>query len=235
MQRLRFEVFNLERGEGLEASFETGLDQDGFDAGCHHLMVIHRREGVVGTYRLMTHSLARLHGGFYSQSEFHFSDRLEALTTNGVEIGRACVHQRHRNGRVILLLFRGLALYLAANHKRYLFGCCSIPTLDEAAAWSLYRQFQKAGQVHPSLAVPVRPELASGVCDTSNPAKLPALFATYLSLGAQVCSEPAVDRAFKVIDFFVVLDRRRLSPQHRAFFFRSRSGEGTDLGLSASE
>jgi putative hemolysin len=40
--RLRFEVFNLELGEGLEASFATGRDQDEFDLTCHHLVVEHR-------------------------------------------------------------------------------------------------------------------------------------------------------------------------------------------------
>ena len=33
--RLRYEVFNLELGEGLESSHATGRDQDEFDAGCH--------------------------------------------------------------------------------------------------------------------------------------------------------------------------------------------------------
>ena len=45
IQRLRFEVFNLELQEGLDSSFLTGLDQDQFDAHCHHLMVEHRADG----------------------------------------------------------------------------------------------------------------------------------------------------------------------------------------------
>ncbi|MCH7780408.1 MAG: GNAT family N-acetyltransferase [Acidobacteria bacterium] len=39
VQRLRFEVFNLELGEGLEESYATGLDQDRFDPVSHHLMI----------------------------------------------------------------------------------------------------------------------------------------------------------------------------------------------------
>src|SRR5882672_184863 len=50
IQRLRFEVFNVELHEGLDASYVTGLDQDQFDLACHHLMVSEASSGqVVGT------------------------------------------------------------------------------------------------------------------------------------------------------------------------------------------
>ncbi|MGB8223388.1 MAG: GNAT family N-acyltransferase, partial [Polyangiales bacterium] len=38
-QRLRFQVFNLELGEGLQASYTTGRDEDDYDQCCHHLLV----------------------------------------------------------------------------------------------------------------------------------------------------------------------------------------------------
>jgi len=37
--RLRFKVFNLELGEGLRNSYQTGLDTDRFDRYCEHLLV----------------------------------------------------------------------------------------------------------------------------------------------------------------------------------------------------
>ncbi len=43
--RLRFKVFNIEMGEGLERSYETGLDTDHFDAFCEHLLVEDKKEG----------------------------------------------------------------------------------------------------------------------------------------------------------------------------------------------
>ncbi|HBF35140.1 TPA: hypothetical protein DDW35_11325, partial [Candidatus Sumerlaeota bacterium] len=36
--------------------------------------------------------------------------------------------------------------------------------------------------------------------------KLPKLFSAYMRLGAQVISEPAIDREFKTIDFLIMLD-----------------------------
>ncbi|HWN99584.1 MAG TPA: GNAT family N-acetyltransferase, partial [Blastocatellia bacterium] len=52
--KLRFEVFNLELGEGLQASFLTGRDMDEFDEQCHHLIVVdtENQDRVVGTYRM---------------------------------------------------------------------------------------------------------------------------------------------------------------------------------------
>ncbi len=37
--KLRFEVFNLELGEGLQSSFRTERDRDEYDLQCHHLIV----------------------------------------------------------------------------------------------------------------------------------------------------------------------------------------------------
>lgn len=66
--RLRFEVFNLELGEGLRESFETGRDEDAFDAVCRHLMVVERATGdVVGTYRMQTSAMAAAGRGFYTE------------------------------------------------------------------------------------------------------------------------------------------------------------------------
>ena len=40
--RLRFNVFNVEMGEGLSCSYSTGLDRDRFDPVCDHLIVENR-------------------------------------------------------------------------------------------------------------------------------------------------------------------------------------------------
>jgi putative hemolysin len=70
--RLRFKVFNIELGEGLESSFETGLDIDRFDTVCEHLLVEDRStHRVVGTYRMQSGEIAGKHLGYYSEQEFN--------------------------------------------------------------------------------------------------------------------------------------------------------------------
>lgn len=232
IQRLRFEVFNLELHEGLDSAYIVGRDEDEFDLTCHHLMVVTRDTNtVVGTYRIMTAPMARDRGGFYSQTEFDFSGLPPEVLDGCIEVGRACVAAEHRNGRVLNLLWRGLARYLTWNDKRYLFGCCSVPTLDEALGQKLYEQLEAEGHIHSEVVLRPLPELVSrGVAaEAVGEAPMPPLFQSYLRIGAKVCSPPAVDRTFKVIDFFVLLDLDQLDEAvQRAFFGRDRWIEAGD-------
>ena len=142
-QRLRFEVFNLELGEGLDASYHTGLDRDHFDEICDHLLVFHLPSGeLAGTYRLQTGSAAAAGHGYYSEQEFDFA-ALAPLRREMIEIGRACVHQRHRNPATLGLLWKGIALYAQERGGRYLVGCSSLPTLEPGAGWSVYARLER--------------------------------------------------------------------------------------------
>ncbi len=224
IQRLRFEVFNLELGEGLEESLATGLDQDKYDAGCHHLLVLHKEsDEVVGTYRLQTREMAEAMHGWYTDSEFELSSIPEDVLDDAVETGRACVAKDHRNGRVLTLLWKGLALYLVWNHKRHMFGCCSLTSQDPQVARATYDFLAQTRVLHPTISVRPRPEYVcyppGFVAEVDVGVKLPPLFAGYLKLGSRICGEPALDRAFKTIDFLTWLDVERLDPATRRTFF----------------
>jgi putative hemolysin len=220
---LRFEVFNLELGEGLASSYETGRDEDEFDAVCRHLVVVERTTGrVVGTYRLQTGAMAAAGHGFYSATEFDLSGLPTDMIEDAVELGRACVARDHRNTRVLFLLWRGLAAYAAHNGKRFLFGCCSLTSQDPAEGERVARRLAFEGHVHPTLAVASRPgfECAAGLhTDGIGEAHVPKLFASYLRYGAKVCGPPALDRAFGTIDFFVLFDVEAMDPSTRRAFF----------------
>lgn len=215
--RLRFEVYNLEMNEGLEASFATGLDTDEFDAQCHHLMVIHKSSGrLTGTYRMQTGPMAHLRKGFYSAGEFNLSALPRSFVDDCVEVGRACIHREHRNGRVLQLLWKGLARYMDWNGKRYLFGCCSLASQDAAEGCALYQRLSLLDYLHPELHAFPLPEYACeasplAVIEALQP-KMPRLFEGYLNLGGRICGEPALDRRFRTIDFLVVLDIRDMPP-----------------------
>ena len=158
IQRLRFEVFNLELGEGLEESFRTGHDEDRFDPVCHHLMVIHNESGeVVGTYRVQTSAMAEAPGGFYSVDEFALDSFPHGVIENAVEVGRACVAREHRNRHVLFLLWRGLAAYIERNRKRYLFGCCSLTSQDPVEGRRVMEHLVREGHVDESFTVLPQP------------------------------------------------------------------------------
>ncbi len=159
---LRFDVFNVELGEGLASSYETGRDLDEYDPGCHHLLVSRADalDAVVGTYRMQTSSVAARHLGFYSASEFDLSRLPLTIVEDAVEVGRACVAAEHRNTQVLFLLWRGLARYVAFNQKRYLFGCCSVSTQDEAVGWSVMQQLERGGHVDHRFDIAPLPQYA---------------------------------------------------------------------------
>jgi putative hemolysin len=221
--KLRFEVFNLELGEGLAASFATGRDADEFDAVCHHLLVLDRDENkVVGTYRCQTGEMAAAKG-FYSAGEFDLSHLPAEVLLDAVELGRACVARSHRNAQVLFLLWKGLAAYVIANRKRYLFGCCSLTSQDMSEGQRVFESLKENGHLHAALRVLPRAgfECATDATNLDQTAAvhIPKLFRTYLRFGARVCGPPAIDRLFKTIDFLVLFDVEEMAEQWRRAFF----------------
>ena len=172
---------------------------------------------------MQTWEMARSAAGFYSTGEFELESLPRDVLAAQLEVGRACIEREHRSRQVLFLLWKGLAAYMMRYGKRYLFGCCSLSSQDPGAGLALYRQLEDGGFVHPSLEVGVRPGYECGPGDPGAPARgpvaVPPLFGIYLRYGGLVCSPPAIDREFKTIDFFVILDVDALDARSfRAFF-----------------
>jgi putative hemolysin len=222
--KLRFEVFNLELDEGFAESYSTGKDEDELDARFHHLAITHTPTGeIVGTYRMQTAQMAAALGGFYSAGEFDLGGMPTDILRDAVEIGRACVAKAHRNGRVLQLLWRGLAQYLTWNHKRYLFGCCSLTSQDLDLGHRVYEFLTAEGHAQSDCRVtPLDGLECPPDPDREGPrpaVHIPALFQSYLNLGARVCGPPAIDRRFQTIDYLVLLDTQALDERiYRVFF-----------------
>lgn len=220
-QRLRFEVFNLELNEGLEQSYATGLDEDPFDAVCDHLIVEHLpSKQIVGTYRMQTGVNAAANLGYYSACEFEF-DVFERARAEIVELGRACVHQKHRNLIVLGLLWKGVADYAREKKARYLLGCSSITSQEPPAGASAYADLCRRHLVVLEYRTRPRPDLECDLRVLAEEApKIPKLLRAYLTIGAKICGPPALDRQFKTIDFLTMLDLHTLPAAVRQKFFR---------------
>ncbi len=221
IQRLRFQVFNLELGEGLTASFDTQRDIDEFDPYCHHLMVSDLEAGeVVGCYRLQTAAMAAENRGFYSAGLFDLSTVPPAALAASVELGRACIDGSHRSSVVLFLLWRGLALYVAHNNLRYLFGCCSLTSQEPRRGSAVLRYLDERGHMHPEWRIEPAAGTACPIVPGVDAATtVPPLVRTYLRYGARVCGPPALDREFKTIDYLVVLDVDAMSRGSFKLFF----------------
>jgi len=220
-QRLRYEVFNLELNEGLEASHATGLDQDAFDEVCQHLLLEEGIEGkVVGTYRLQTGESAARALGYYSEQEFDF-EPYETLRPKVIELGRACIARGHRNPIALALLWRGIAAFAKQNGSRYLIGCSSLTSQDPREGAAAYSQLVRRHLASPDLRTNPRAPFRCAMGAVSpDPYPLPKLLRTYLALGAMIAGPPAIDRDFGTIDFLTIADLGNLPIQVRRHFLQ---------------
>jgi putative hemolysin len=215
--RLRFEVFNLELEEGLASSVSTGLDRDAYDDQMTHLVLLDRESGrVVGTYRMQSIEHARAGRGIYAAEEYELA-ALEPYLEGAVELGRACLAADHRNFRAMIAMWLGIGAFMNAHNLRYVFGCCSLTTQDPDDGWRAMKTIRDARCLHPDIMVHANPGSSCGTREREfdpdlGPAlKLPKLFRTYLRLGCQVVSEPAIDRAFGTVDFLILLDGKKVA------------------------
>ena len=222
-QRLRFEVFNLELGEGLAASHALERDVDAFDEVCDHLIVDEIATGeVVGTYRLQTGEVAAANIGYYCEREFDFAV-YEPLRSEMIELGRACVHMAHRNFNLLHMLWRGIARYALDRKARFLVGCSSLTSQDPSEGAAVYQQLSRKFLVKPSWQTFPQPIFGFPVTTppgSAIPAAVPKLFRAYLTIGAKICGPPAIDREFGTIDFLTLLDLQALPMIVRAHFLK---------------
>jgi putative hemolysin len=216
--RLRFLVFNLEMNEGLESAYVDGYDKDHFDDVCDHLVVEERATGeIVGTYRLQMGDVAGEYFGYYSEQEFCFAP-YEGMRSQVVELGRACIHRTHRSPEVLHLLWRGIARYALVNGGRYMMGCCSLTSQDPAMGHAVYSSLKNC-MVEQNLRTVATPAFVLPLPEVEMPEeRAPKLLRAYLTIGAKICSEPAIDREFKTIDFLTLLDLHTLHPRVAARF-----------------
>ncbi len=244
--RLRFRVFNIELGEGLERSYQTGLDTDQFDEFCDHLLVEDKQADdpsrqIIGTYRMQSGASAARHAGYYSEQEFNLRP-YEPLRPGILELGRASIDREHRAPEVLTLLWRGIAQYATDMGLRYLIGCSSLTSKDPAEGWQMYRQLESY-RVPPEFettptaayACPIEQQdedAQSSPCPKDSNAfvagpsgtvrnatvKVPKLLRTYLAIGARIAAPPAWDREFGTIDFLTLLDLKLLSSSARSRF-----------------
>ena len=222
-QSLRYDVFVRELGgNGEMVDHAAGLERDGFDAICDHLLLTDG-EDVVGVYRLLRGDVAAAHGGFYCASEYD----LAPLTGSGrrlLELGRSCLHADHRGGTGMMQLWQGLAAYVADHGIEVLFGVASFHGTDvEALAEPLSllhhahlapeelrarsRRFQPMDLIPEDRVDRRRAMLAT-----------PALIKAYLRLGGHVGAGAFVDHDFNTVDVFLVMDTGRLNARQARIY-----------------
>jgi putative hemolysin len=223
-QRLRYDVFSSEPGFALTGR-DAGLDVDRFDEYCDHLLVREENSGeLVGCYRMLPPAGAAAAGGLYTATEFDITV-LDSLRPSLVEMGRAVVHNDHRNGAVVLLMWAGILAYLDRCDYDYVTGCVSVPVAGDDGEspgtqirgvrdFVLRRHPAPADyRVHPHRPVIIDGRSLDEIPPPTRPV-IPPLMRGYLRLGARICGEPAHDADFGVGDFPALLDKRQADTRY---------------------
>lgn len=218
VQRLRHDVFSAEYGAALGHN-RDGIDCDDFDPWCAHLLVRElSSDQVVGTYRILTPQQAKRAGSYYSESEFDLGG-LGQVRDSLVEFGRACIHEEHRQGGVLMMLWSGLAEILKQGNYEHVFGCASVSLRDDGVtAAEVWRQVKARSLLAEDVSVKPLHRYPVEQLDSQLPASVPALLKGYLKLGARVCGEPAWDPDFNTADFPMLLSVRNMGQRYRKHF-----------------
>lgn len=223
--RLRYQIF-VEEEKNLRLRNEQHLETDAYDAYCDHLIVKDlETEQVIGTYRLLPGDRAVSGIGFYSETEFDLTS-YTSLKRQSLELGRSCIAPDYRGGRVIGMLWEGIASYISEREFTHLMGCASvhIPNLDELNdIYSMLRHKQvltdrygiKPLESH-RIAGLTHIELTGSEKDMFR--KLPPLMKGYQWLGAEIGGDPAFDELFGTVDFFIILQKDKVTRRYKRHF-----------------
>lgn len=220
-QRLRYEVFVEELGsDGPLVDHDARLEADRFDPYCEHLLLLDEDE-VVGVYRLMLASHAARAGQFYCADEYDLSPLVDSGRTV-LELGRSCVRQAYRGGSAVLVLWQGLADYVAQHGVEILFGVASFHGTDIAALRQplsfLHRDHLAPQPVRVrSLKYQTLDLLPADQVDRRAAMRaMPALIKAYLRLGGTIGDGAYVDPDFNTTDVMLILDTAALSDHGQA-------------------
>lgn len=219
-QALRYRVFAGELGAAVKGA-EQGLDEDRFDAYCHHLLVKESATGrIIASTRLLLGEQARKAGGFYSESEFEM-EALYHLPGRSLEVGRTCVDPGYRQGAAIAVLWSGLADYIKQFEVTHLFGCASVEMHDGGlVAQAIMNNVRQKAMSDPAWRVTPKqplPPLPAGAEEVVS-APLPPLLKAYFRLGAVACGEPCYDADFNCADILVMVDVAKMDSAYTRHF-----------------
>jgi putative hemolysin len=231
-QRLRWLAFRA--GPGTDAGpGAEGLDRDGFDGACTHVLIEEASSGaLVCCFRLMHLPSGAEIGRSYS-AQFYELSALHAHAGPMVEMGRFCVHPAWRDPDILRVAWAAMTAHVDATGVQMMFGCSSFQgteAQDYLDAFALLHARHLAPpRWLPRVKAPAvvrfaglgrgRPDLKRAM------ARMPPLLRTYLMMGGWVSDHAVVDRDLGTMHVFTGLEVGRV-PAARARALRGLSAAG---------
>lgn len=209
---------------------EDGVESDGFDGLCDHVMIEDAGGALVCSYRVM-HLTSGADLNMSYSAQFYDLERLSSFEGSMMELGRFCVSPDVSDPDVVRLAWGMLAALVDARQVQMLFGCSSFAGTDPRA-YSLAFDLLAARHLAPeTLAPSVRAPEVARFAETAVPvadhaaamAQVPALLKTYLSMGGWVSDHAVIDRDLNTLHVFTGLEIAAIPPA-RAKALRAIAG-----------
>ena len=203
-----------------------GLDADGFDPLCQHVLLESEAE-LLGCYRVLAVPEGAA-GQSYSGQRYDLT-RLAGWRAPMLELGRFCLAPGQPDPDLMRLAWAMLARLVDRAGAALLFGCTSFPGADPAqhiAALSLLAASAPPPALAPGRRSPEILALQGLTCPDPRQARaqLPALLRSYLALGGWVSDHAVIDRQMNTLHVFTAVEIAAIPPA-RARALRLLAGD----------
>lgn len=226
-QALRHRCFVLDAGGAPRVG---GLEQDGFDGACDHVMVQDQSGDLVCCFRVMyLGSGADIHMSYSAQS--YDLEGLSDFAAPMIELGRFCVDPGVRDPDVVRIAWGMLAAVVDRCGAQLLFGCSSFAGTDGARYGAAFDLLAARHQGPAAYMPRVKSAQTLAFVQSARPvadhaaamAQVPALLKTYLSMGGWVSDHAVIDPELNTLHVFTGLEIAAI-PAARAKALRAIAG-----------
>lgn len=216
-QRLRYQVFFDPTGDD---SAGNGLDIDGFDALCDHVLIENADTGaLVSCFRVMGLTSGQKIQQSYS-AQFYDLSALEIYPHGMIEMGRFCVDSSQRDPEILRMAWAMMTRLVDGHGFEMMFGCSSFAGTDAHAyahGFSLLDQSYIAPENWRPLVKapefsPLKGLLTQDMDKRRAMRDLPSLLRTYLAMGGRVSDHAVIDRALNTLHVFTGLEVANVPP-----------------------
>jgi len=205
----------------------SGLDADGFDGRCDHILVREHDSGaLVACYRLMLLPNGAAIDQSYS-AQFYDLAALKPFKSPLLELGRFCTHPDYHDPEIVRVAWGAMTRIVDGQGVGMLFGCSSFAGVEAGAyadAFALLRARHlapapwhigiKAAEVVPLPDTPVPHDAMRHI---------PPLLRTYLAMGGWVSDHAVIDRQMNTLHVFTGVEISAI-PESRKRLLRAVAG-----------
>lgn len=192
----------------------SSLDQDAFDAACHHVLIYDTWCGsLVCCFRMLTVEGAEGVAGSYA-AQFYELSALDAFDGRMAEMGRFCTHPDWNDPDILRVAWGAMTTFVEANEIELLFGCSSFAGVETEQYLDAFAML-KARHLAPKRWLPKvkapdvfryaarlrrKPDLKKAML------RMPPLLRTYLLMGGWVSDHAVVDHQMNTLHVFTGLE-----------------------------